>query len=475
MDKIKIIPVKKEHFDLYALGGRRVEALIMSEEVSWWSNNDETVIGTVLIDRTDGDFAWVIMARDKIGRFRCINLNTDIDTLKKAETEIKSKIKEISSGTGFNGIIEQGDEPQSSTSLLAIPKGIDKKQLHPYFLHLVDAEYSEPAKKVIEEISKWMFPADKHFVNEFQRFQFDQRLWEVYLWATFKELGYEVIQHEAPDFECKNFMANFLVEATTISPSQSGALAIHPNPETEEEYQKFLEEYMPMKVGSALTSKLNKRNAQGNAYWEMPHVKSKPFILAIEDFHKAADLEKAEVGSMVYSQTAFFIYLYGNRVIWEKRPDGTLYFETAPVEEHKYGEKAIPSGFFDLNGAENISAILFSNSGTISKFTRMGVCAGFGKEDFKYYRAGTLFNPDPNAEVGIPFVVDVGSDEYGEFWSDDLQLFHNPNAKNPLKREWFPNVTHHYFENGKYYSIDSELRVLSSITYNMKLVDDKIS
>jgi hypothetical protein len=42
------------------------------------------------------------------------------------------------------------------------------------------------------------------------------------------------------------------------------------------------------------------------------------------------------------------------------------------------GQKVIPSGFFDLPGPENVSAVLFSNSGTISKFNRMGVVAGFG-------------------------------------------------------------------------------------------------
>ncbi|HPE74772.1 MAG TPA: hypothetical protein PLC80_01715 [Draconibacterium sp.] len=413
------------------------------------------------------------MARDKIGRFRCIYSKTDITTKSEAEDELKSKMDKISHDSDFKGFVEQGDEPSASIDLLSIPKGIDKKQLHPYFLQLIDLEHFEPARKVIAELSKWMFPADKHFVNEFQRFQFDQRLWEIYLWATFRELGYQVMQHESPDFECKNFLANFLVEATTISPSQSGVLAKHPNPTTEDEYQKFLEEYMPMKVGSALTSKLNKRNAQGDAYWDMPHVQGKPFILAIEDFHKAADLNDVKPGSMVYSQTAFFIYLYGNRVIWEKRPDGTLYIETAPVKEHNYEDKTIPSGFFDLEGAENISAILFSNSGTISKFTRMGVCAGFGKNDFKYVRAGMLFNPDPNAEVGIPFKIDVASEKYGEFWSDDLQLFHNPNAKYPLKRNWFPNVTHHYFEDGKFLSLDSALRVLSSVTLNIRIKKNK--
>ena len=37
----------------------------------------------------------------------------------------------------------------------------------------------------------------------------------------------------------------------------------------------------------------------------------------------------------------------------------------------------MPSGFFDEPGAANVSAVIFSNAGTLSKFDRMGIIAGF--------------------------------------------------------------------------------------------------
>lgn len=57
----------------------------------------------------------------------------------------------------------------------------------------------------------------------------------------------------------------------------------------------------------------------------------------------------------------------------------------------------IPSGFFFLPGAENVSAVLFSNSGTISKFNRMGLLAGFGAGRAQMIRKGFAYEPNPDA------------------------------------------------------------------------------
>jgi hypothetical protein len=121
---------------------------------------------------------------------------------------------------------------------------------------------------VFKELGPWLAPSDPHFVNEFQTKQFDQRLWELYLWAVFRELGYDVTQPEAPDFHIVSPRGEFTVEATTCAPSEGGVLADHPDPKTPAEMKAFLRDYMPMKFGNSLTSKLNKKNASGESYWE---------------------------------------------------------------------------------------------------------------------------------------------------------------------------------------------------------------
>lgn len=106
------------------------------------------------------------------------------------------------------------------------------------------------------------------------------------------------------------------------------------------------------------------------------------------------------------------------------------------------GGKEIPSGFFFLPGAENISAVLFSNSGTISKFNRMGLLAGFGSGRVHMIRVGLAYNPDPDAAAPSSFRHIVGSPDYQETWSEGLEVYHNPIAVLPLEPNTLPRVAH---------------------------------
>ena len=90
-------------------------------------------------------------------------------------------------------------------------------------LEAVEGPGREPARAAIREIGPWLAPSDPNFVRQFQFDQFDQRLWELYLWAAFRELGFDVVQSEAPDFQCSGPGIAFTVEATTAAASTSGA------------------------------------------------------------------------------------------------------------------------------------------------------------------------------------------------------------------------------------------------------------
>ena len=66
---------------------------------------------------------------------------------------------------------------------------------------------------------------------------------------------------------------------------------------------------MPIKYVSSLTSKLNRRSAAGKAYWEEDAAAGLPFVIAVADFHKPPSND--EPGSMTYTQSAIWPYLYG--------------------------------------------------------------------------------------------------------------------------------------------------------------------
>lgn len=453
-------------FHLLSIGVRMAVSRLISGEVSYWADNEERILGLISFDFTDEDFAWMILARDRIGRFRCCQVDASIKSEPLATEILLSEMAKLVR----NGIPAdfgwQGDEPNAPFDLLSITHN---EKLHPYFEVLNDAGHM-PARAALKEIGPWLAPSDPHFVKEFQTTAFDQRIWELYLWAAFRELGFDVTQPEAPDFSCRAPGIAFTVEATTVSPSTAGPLAIHPEPKTPEEQAEFLKHYMPMKFGSSLTSKLNKKNAAGEPYWDRAETKGKPFILAVADFHKPADLES--LGSMTYSHSALWPYLYGKRVVFEAK-EGGGYWRMVKGDEHIYGGKKIPTGFFDLPGAENVSAVLFSNAGTLPKFNRMGLRAGFVPENHMYIRQGFRYDPSPEAYVGIPFQEDVLSPEYEEYWSDELQVFHNPNARNPISPDTFGGITQYFFKDGDLHTITPDRAVIASFTAVFRFENDE--
>jgi hypothetical protein len=271
---------------------------------------------------------------------------------------------------------------------------------------------------------------------------------ELYLFAFFYEQRFAMPRdYNRPDFLLTKDAFPIAVEAVTANPSDGEQV---PSPSTNEELKLLQQEYMPIKFGSALFTKLQKR------YWELPHVQGIPFLLAIHDF----------IGgdSMVWSASALEEYLYGTRATWWHDEKGKLHIQENSITEHRWGNKVIPSGFFGLPGAENVSAVIFSNAATISKFSRIGKLAEFGDSNVLMVRRGRRPNPDQNSTEAIEFEVVVEPGKYSELWSEGVRVFHNPRAKIPIPKELFFYCSHHFFHNGRRVALLPENFVFESKT-----------
>ena len=445
-------------FRLYTLGSAR-PAGFRGEIRELWESDDETRF-VILSLMGDGTTHLLVMARDAAGRFTAAGAPRMFASLQAARDAVRRTLD-----GPLPALADVGFAGMNLLSPVA-----PARRLHPYFRRLDLVPHSAPARRVVKEITPWMQSGDPHFIREFQTDGFDQRLWEIYLWACFREAGYTVAQLEHPDFLLsRGGHALFSVEATTSAPSRGGVLADHPNPQTVEEMTAFLRDYMPMKFGGALTAKLDKR-LEGRGYWELPRTDGLPFLIAVADFHVPAS--RHEPGSMVYSQSALPIYLYGVEYDADHDGSGTLQIGYRKRVLHTFKTKKIEAGFFDLPGAQNVSAVLFSNAGTMSKFTRMGALAGFSSPDFSYVRRGFAVDPDPNAMEGRRFAADVMGPDYREGWGDELQIFHNPRAARPFDPDLLPDATHHHWENDMIVSTQFPWTVLSSVTDNIHATDD---
>ncbi len=337
-----------------------------------------------------------------------------------------------------------------------------REELSEDFLKLAEEEALSPARGIIEPMMHWYEDADGNFIEQFQTTGFNARIWELYLFATFVEMEYHLDRtSRLPDFTCNGVLGEFNVEAMTVNPTEhkGGGLIPEPPRNTEKERRDFLSEYMPIKFGSTLTSKLAKK------YWEKPHVTGKPLVFAIQDFSAPA--------SMMYTRPALFTYLYGYDHDCVYDCNGSLKITPKKVMSHRWNNKDIQSGFFDLPDTENVSAVIFNNSGTIAKFKRMGMLAGFGSRRLMMFREGYAVNPDPNATKPLPFRYVVDASAPSETWSQGFEVFHNPHAKHPIKPVMLPGAAHHrLLKDGQIESLTPTFQPLTSFTSTFVVRDE---
>jgi hypothetical protein len=419
---------------------------LYARELGWFEEADEKVLGVLIHDMTDNDYGYCILGRDAKSRYRAVSANSCMSTAQEAHIQLEAQLAEHAQMPPAE--FHQGDEASQSLDFLT-PLVNDEKQ-HPTFRTLSLARGFSPARSLLAEMMHYFEDIDGNFVQQFQSSGCDARVWELYLYALFTELGYGLDrEHTAPDFHCRGLLGEFFVEATTINPSTTPPTL---DPSTQ---QAYVEHYVPRKFGSVLFSKLNKTH-QGKRYWELPHVVGHPFVIAVQDFHAPM--------AMAWSSPALTEYLYGLRQIERREPDGSLKTVSEQVKSYTWEGKQIPAGFFLQPDSENISAVLANPSGTLSKFNRMGFLAGFGDRDIRIIRKGICYRDSLGPQ---PFHVEVHSDEYNETWCEGLCVYHNPRAKQPLPMETFPCAAHCFQHDENIVALLPEFHPLGSLTFNV--------
>lgn len=310
---------------------------------------------------------------------------------------------------------------------------VDEKKLSASFLDLKNTQGHEPTRIMMNKAFEFFNDIDGNFIEQFQTTGFDARVFELYLSSYFLESGYNIFRdYERPDFIIEKDGIRVAVEATTVNPSKGKKKENKQGTFSDEEWLEKLRNELPIKFGSPLFSKLNKK------YWELEHCKDIPLVIAIEAFH--------EEDSLHFTSNALLQYLYGQRHEIGIDSNGTEYTVKSTISEHTLGEKTIPSSFFEQPNTEYISAIIFSNSGTTAKFKRMGYHYGCMSSFMKVFRRGVCYDHNPKALRPRPFAYDL-DEKFDENWGEGLEVFYNPNAKFPLPHDYFFDAGFHYIEN----------------------------
>ncbi len=330
---------------------------------------------------------------------------------------------------------------------------VPSDEYHPYFKRLMDGPVYHPARAMMDYIYQDFIDLDKNFLQQFQTKAFDARLFELYLFAYFSKSGFEIDHtQQRPDFIVTRDGVTVAVEATTAGPSDAAHAErnVLPSELGPEELEHYLHNDFQIKLGSALFSKLKEE------YWKLDQCKGKPLVLAIEAFINEE--------SLTLTDAYISEYLYGHRQSAEWTPEGVLEIHTENVDRHISGDKSIPSNFFAQEGAEYISAVMFTNSGTHAKFSRMGFQQGLGTDYFEIIRRGYSYTPDPDARDPSLFSYSLSHPPIVEWWGQGLSVFHNPNALFPLPRNFIAGALQSYIEDGLYKSDAPDWHPYSSIS-----------
>lgn len=290
------------------------------------------------------------------------------------------------------------------TSLFRRLPRLPESNLSPLFREIRDRRADIAARGFLDRVFSEYVDKDKSFVREFQTQGFSARIWELSVFGYLAERHYVLDSAQtSPDFILPG---RCTIEAVTNQPANPMTLPDTKHLKAPEDWRRHftvnpadrMEEFKNQ-LRKAITSKTRKRFSDGLAYWEMPHARELPFVLAVQSFY-------AET-STAFTDMIAAAYLLGE----------------AP---------GIP-GLLDDPELTPLSAVLFSNSGTIAQFNRMGKQNGYGADDVRIWRNGFCYNPTPGATLPIEFGYEVGSSEAPpEHFGQSLHLIHNPNADRPL-------------------------------------------
>jgi len=256
MSEIKSLSLRR--FNALAAYARRPEIVLCIEEIEWFATSDERLTGMLARDRIDSDFSWVILGRDERRRFRAIDLNSSLPTRDVARRQLFEKMKEQYEKP--DEAYHQGDAPSPTTDFFTPIVG--ENRLNPMFRRLSSEEKYSPAREIIEAMMRSYVNVDGNFVEQFQTTAFDARIWELYLFATFTELGYAPARDIVkPDFLFSGPRGSIGIEATSVNPPNAGGVK---PPMNNTELIAYLENSIPIKLARVLRRKLDKRTPYGS-------------------------------------------------------------------------------------------------------------------------------------------------------------------------------------------------------------------
>lgn len=439
-------------FDVYALALPRGHGFGDRPPHEAWQTNDGLACGIITRDMNDQTFGIIVLRRREDHVWAVTAEEVGIADLEGARSRAEAAMKEGGSR-----------EPIPPSRPRRAPLyDVGDRTVGSVF-NLLRQPTHHVAAWLLNQLYLALPNPDRNWAGDCQTDNFHTRMWEAQLLATFREQGVLVTQpHPSPDFHIENRRGDEAwIEAVTANPAipydHVGSEPSRPPADPKERVLGAA----AVRFAKTLGSKIQRR------YDRLPHVAGKPFALALADFHAPS--------SMVWSREALITYLYGLRA--EPIELNGERMAASNVVTHLLGPSAFPAGLFRNGDHAELSAVIFTNACTIGKFNRVGVSAGAAAKGLRYVRFGEFFDRTPGALDGVPFCLDITSDEYKslwpqgyEPWSAELEVFHNPFAMHPFPQTLLDEATHWFELDGEFLS---RSHYETSILWSKTLIQDQ--
>ncbi|CNG73344.1 TPA: hypothetical protein P0N76_001502 [Yersinia enterocolitica] len=298
------------------------------------------------------------------------------------------------------------------------------------------------------------------FVNEFQT-TFNSAFWELYLNEVFIRLGYSVdYTKDSPDFNVTTPSGyNFNVEAM-VSDKPHKPLVGDIFSEARFKHQSTLKLLGKIKDKHELFTGVKGKKFP---YSTMEHVVGKPFVLALAPFDSKL--------SLTQNNTIINRVLFG---IEEPTMRDHARGKQRKVSSIKKNEQIeIPLGIFTNDSYKEISAVIFSTTGTFSKAVVQSGVARYIRStryrslDTNYFiiSEGMKNEGTHTKKLGLEHYLKtyrqfynnevIGADvelchsrDYTETHFDGLHIYYNPYATVPLDKSIFfpPEITQNFYD-----------------------------
>lgn len=427
--------IPKWEFDFYALSLPRGHGFGEEPPVGAWRGSDGLACGIVTRNVDTKTFGTIVMRRRVDSVWTITGRASGFGSMDSAIEAIKPALVE-------------GIPPEPVPSgVVAHPPLFDLKDREPSdSFRLLATAARRPAAWALNQLFLALPRPDRNWVSDCQTTNFHTRIWEAQLLASFREQGLLVEQpFESPDFRINSRLGGEAwIEAVTANAPVPYNHVNAPFAEVPTDRDEIFFGSAALRFAKTIGNKLARR------YDQLPHVVGKPFILAVADFHAS--------GSMRWSRQGLTGYLQGSGATVAE-VDGRLQAVPMPAET-LLGPAQFPAGLFGNDRHAELSAVIFSNACSISKLNRVPISASGAPAGYRYTRVGEFFDRAPGALKGIPFCLDITSEEYRnlwphkyEPWTAEMEVFHNPFARHPVPFELLPEAQHWFEADGEWQCI----------------------